>query len=236
MTLYWRVSDLRHLGILALLVFGVSLLLLEAHREMSGSARYRLINGMEQTPPGISKLDTANPRAPGQCTTWPVRVKVSHKPGIHKPNAALQRFAPPGGWKKPDGIAIKALVFYGRKRTVDFLDCYLQQNLAVNGGYLDEVWFMVHTSIEEDLIYLDQLVDQRRPHYKIVIPGECQGLNYACMWNPVVEEDTIYVKIDDDVVSENPPERPSSSPEEPRACNSRGNLLVNLLIQDIYPS
>lgn len=215
MTLYWRVNELRHLGICVLLVFAISLLLFEARREMSGSAHGQPIDETEQPLQGISAPDPGSPRASGQCTTWPVRVKTSYKPVLHKPNVALQRFGPPGGWKKPDGIAVKALVFYGRKRTVDFLDCYLQQNLVVNSGYLDEVWFMVHTGLEEDLIYLDQLIDQRRPHYKMVMPGECQGLNYACMWNPVVEDNTIYVKIDDDVVSENPFGHWSSSPKEP---------------------
>lgn len=230
MTLYWRVNELRHLGIFALLLFGISLLLLEARRGMSGS-RDGLIDEMEPTLPGISKSDPGSPRVPGQCTTWPVRVKTSYRSGVHKTSVALQRFAPPGGWKKPDGIAIKALVFYGRKRTVDFLDCYLQQNLAVNGGYLDEVWFMVHTAIEEDLAYLHQLIDQR-PHYKVVMPGECQGSNYACMWSPVVEDNTIYVKIDDDIVSENPFERPSGWPEEPW----RGIAVLTCSPADLYPS
>ncbi|KAI1119551.1 hypothetical protein F5Y14DRAFT_457809 [Nemania sp. NC0429] len=224
MKIYWRVSDLRHLGIFALLVFSVSLLLFEARRAMSRSA----ITEMGQALSGILGPDTESSRAPGQCTTWPVRGRAGFNPGSHTLSAALQRFTPPGGWKKPDGITIKALVFYGRKRTVDFLDCYLQQNLAVNGGYLDEVWFMVHTGIEEDLIYLDRLIDQRRPHYKIVVPGECRGFNYACMWNPVVEDNTIYVKIDDDIVFIHPdaiPQLVSTRIAEPHPFAVSANLV-----------
>ncbi|RYC53842.1 hypothetical protein CHU98_g12365, partial [Xylaria longipes] len=131
-------------------------------------------------------------------------------------------------WKRPDGIAIKALVFYGRKRTVDFLDCYLQQNLAVNGGYLDEVWFMVHTNIDEDLVYLNELIERRKPQYKVVMPGECEGFNYACMWNTVVEDNTIYVKIDDDIVFIHPdtiPQLVSTRIAEPHPFAVSANLV-----------
>lgn len=202
---HWRINNLRHLGMLALLTFTVSLLLFEAHREAIGLVRGEAIDVGAQNHPSTPELDTGRPKVPGQCTTWPVvGSKDNYKSGPHKSNLALQSFAPPGGWKKPDGIAVKALIFYGRKRTVDFLDCYLQQNLAVNGGYLDEVWFMVHTKTDEDLVYLNELIERRRPQYKVVVPGDCEGFNFACMWNPVVEDDTIFIKIDDDIVSSNP--------------------------------
>lgn len=201
MTLHWRKNDLRHLGIFALLAFSISLFLFEAHSRMIGLSSDEVIDSIEKTLPDIPKPSAGGRKVPGQCTTWPVSVRSDYESKPSKSNLVLQRFAPPGGWKKPDGIVIKALVFYGRKRTVDFLDCYLQQNMAVHGGYLDEVWFMVHTDIKEDLAYLDKLIEQRRPQYRIVMPGECQGFNYACMWNPIVEDNTIYIKIDDDIVS-----------------------------------
>ncbi|KAI0391395.1 hypothetical protein F5Y17DRAFT_478687 [Xylariaceae sp. FL0594] len=183
-------------------------------------------------------------KVPGQCTTWPVDLwDGSYESPIHihgsssDTNKKLmpQSFAPPGGWVKPSGISVKAVIFYGRKRTVDILDCYLLQNMVSpspsptsttfkrhdgnqNGkdkdkdkqkeksdgpGFLDEVWFMVHTGNEDDLAYLDELVAKRQDEghaYKIVRPGNCQGFNYACMWDPVTEDDTIYVKIDDDII------------------------------------
>ncbi|KAI1082624.1 hypothetical protein F5B20DRAFT_569218 [Whalleya microplaca] len=91
------------------------------------------------------------------------------------------------------------MVFYGRKRYVDVQDCYLQQNLASNGGYFDEVWFMAHTSNSDDVAYIEDLV-ARTPGYKIVGKGVCEGKKYKCMWNYAVEDNTIYVKIDDDIV------------------------------------
>ncbi|KAI0477966.1 hypothetical protein F4859DRAFT_43767 [Xylaria cf. heliscus] len=225
---HWRINDLRHLGMLALLTFTVSLLLFEAHREVTGAARPRPIDVADQNHPSNLDPDARRPQVPGQCTTWPVDSNGYCKPKPHKSSLALQRFAPPGGWKKPDGVAVKALVFYGRKRTVDFLDCYLQQNLAVNGGYLDEVWFMVHTNVDEDLIYLEELVGGRGPQYKVVMPGECQGFNYACMWNTVVEDDTIYVKIDDDIVFIHPdtiPQLVSTRIAEPHPFAISANLV-----------
>ncbi|KAI1496971.1 hypothetical protein F5X99DRAFT_424011 [Biscogniauxia marginata] len=139
------------------------------------------------------------PSVSEECTTWPVHGNETYKFRQTQRNSTLQSFAPRGGWKKPAGINVKALIFYGRRRTVDFLDCYLTRNLVDNGGYLDEVWFMLHTDNQEDLAYLDRLVSQRR-RYRIVNPGECQGSSYGCIWDPVVEDDTIYIKIDDDIV------------------------------------
>ncbi|KAI0798332.1 hypothetical protein GGR55DRAFT_703152 [Xylaria sp. FL0064] len=227
MSLHWRIHDLRHLGILALVAFSVSLLLLEARREIRETARGEIIDVMEHGLPAIPIPGTVPPKVSGQCTTWPVGAKGDYTPRVHPSNLALQSFAPPAGWKKPKGIAIKALVFYGRKRTVDFLDCYLQQNLALKGGYLDEIWFMVHTDIDEDLAYLNELV-QKRKRYKIVMPGECQGSNYACMWDPVVEDNTIYIKIDDDIVFIHPdtiPQLVSTRIAEPHPFAVSANLI-----------
>lgn len=196
--LRWRIHDLRQLGLFALVAFTLSLLLFELHRQVGSSASGKAINLPSDESPITAEPVAGHPKVSGQCTTWP---DGDYTSTANAHNFTLQSFAPPGGWKKPAGIAIKALIFYGRKRTVDFLDCYLLQNLAANGGYLDEVWFMVHTSIEDDLAHLTKLVEQRGPQYKIILPGKCKGFDFACMWNPVVEDNTIYVKIDDDIVS-----------------------------------
>ncbi|KAI1363538.1 hypothetical protein F5Y08DRAFT_329332 [Xylaria arbuscula] len=109
--------------------------------------------------------------------------------------------APKGGWQKPDGFKVIAMVFFGRKRYVDILDCYLQKNLASNGGYVDEVWFMVHTEKTEDISWLNALV-RDIPDYKVVGQEGCQSNNgkYGCLWEHATEDNTIYIKMDDDIV------------------------------------
>ncbi|KAI0021245.1 hypothetical protein F4780DRAFT_770317 [Xylariomycetidae sp. FL0641] len=184
--------------------------------------------------PSPSAAAAAAPEVPGQCTTWPVDRHGEYEPQALPAAAAaparnLTRYAPRGGWRKPAGIAVKGLVFYGRRRTVDFLDCYLQQNLAANGGYLDEVWFMVHTDDAADLAWLEAVVAARRDgRYKIVRPGPCQGSSYGCIWDPVVEDDTIYVKIDDDIVFIHPdaiPQLVHTRIEEPEPLAVSANLV-----------
>ncbi|KAL7627728.1 Mitochondrial-processing peptidase subunit alpha [Parahypoxylon ruwenzoriense] len=188
-----RRFDLRRLIITVIAIIGVSMVVFEVtHHEL-----YRL--APFQRP--VSE-NSEPPRVPGQCTTWPVSAEGHYTP-IHRNGTAnfeLESFAPKGGWKKPIGIKIVALVFYGRKRTVDFLDCYLLQNLAANGGYLDEIRFMVHTNKEDDVSYLKDLVSKREEYYRIVEAGACEGTSFGCIWDSVVEDDTIYVKIDDDII------------------------------------
>lgn len=190
-----RRFDLRRVILAVVAIVCVSMLVFEiTHHEL-----YRL--APFQDPGGTIE----QPSVPGQCTTWPVDAKGSYTPAPSQRNGtatpALKSLAPKGGWKKPAGIRVVALVFYGRKRTVDFLDCYLLRNLAANGGYLDEVRFMVHTNKEEDVEFLKDLVSKREEHYRIVEGGACEGTSYGCIWDSVVEDDTIYVKIDDDIVS-----------------------------------
>lgn len=191
-----RRLDLRRVIVAVVAIVCLSMLVFEiSHHEL-----YRL--APFQNPGGLA---TEQPSVPGQCTTWPVGADGEYTPAQSLRNGtgsrpALKSFAPKGGWKKPAGIKIVALVFYGRKRTVDFLDCYLLQNLAANGGYLDEIRFMVHTNKEEDVTYLKDLVSKRDEHYHIVESGPCEGTSYGCIWDSVVEDNTIYIKIDDDII------------------------------------
>ncbi|KAI0098101.1 hypothetical protein F4776DRAFT_650662 [Hypoxylon sp. NC0597] len=187
-----RKIDLRRVIIAVVVFVALSMIVFEVtHHELYRIAPFESLS-----------LGTSTPEVPGQCTTWPVDHDGQYIPSrAHENNTIkLESYAPKGGWKKPVGIKIVALVFYGRKRTVDFLDCYLQQNLAANGGYLDEIRFMVHTNKEEDLEYLKDLVSRREEHYRVVESGPCEGTSYGCIWDSVVEDNTIYVKIDDDIV------------------------------------
>ncbi|KAI0190744.1 hypothetical protein EV127DRAFT_79727 [Xylaria flabelliformis] len=149
-------------------------------------------------------IETALPEPDsGFCTTWPVDEQGRYDPdSLHRVNQVKHHsVAPQGGWVKPKGFKIIAMVFFGRKRYVDILDCYLQQNLASNGGYLDEVWFMVHTQDEHDIAWLHSLVKEKQG-YKIVGNDECNKNNkkYGCLWEYATADNTMYIKLDDDII------------------------------------
>ncbi|KAL9091493.1 MAG: hypothetical protein Q9165_004879 [Trypethelium subeluteriae] len=98
--------------------------------------------------------------------------------------------------KKPDNFPIVAVVFYGRRQFVDILDCYLQRNLARNGGYLDEVVFAVHTQNEDDIDWLNRVVE-RTPGYRTT---DVRSSNYGQIWEDhLADPGTLYIKLDDDI-------------------------------------
>ena len=103
-------------------------------------------------------------------------------------------------WQKPEEFKIIGLVFFGRPSVVAILDCYLKKNLVTNGGWLDKVRFVVNTDREEDIAYLDVLVDGEELYEKIVIPE----LGYNEVWKNGVDEENMYIKIDDDIVRVSP--------------------------------
>ncbi|MCJ1436959.1 hypothetical protein MMC27_006342 [Xylographa pallens] len=99
-------------------------------------------------------------------------------------------------WVKPEGFKIVALIFYGRPRYVSILDCYLKRNLAINGGYLDEVHWMANTDNQHDLDYLDTLVNTT-DSYKAF---HLKHLGFQSIWEHAVDNNTLYIKIDDDMI------------------------------------
>lgn len=99
-------------------------------------------------------------------------------------------------WEKPEGFKIIGLIFFGRPSVVAILDCYLKKNLVTNGGWLDEVRFMVNTKNEDDIAYLDELVETEALYTKIVI----SELGYKQAWGKGVDRENLYIKIDDDIV------------------------------------
>lgn len=100
-------------------------------------------------------------------------------------------------WEKPQDFKIMGLIFFGRPSVVAILDCYLKRNLVTAGGWLDEVHFVVNTDREDDIRYLDELVKTNPLYKKVVIPS----LGYNAVWKNAVEEQHMYIKIDDDIVS-----------------------------------
>ncbi|KAI0840398.1 hypothetical protein F5Y06DRAFT_285781 [Hypoxylon sp. FL0890] len=150
-----------------------------------------------QSPVAKSHHETIDP---DYCTTWPVNTDGTYTPNA-KPEhpMVLDTLAPEGGWKKPRGFKVVAMVFYKHRRNADLLDCYLRQNLAVYGGYLDEVWFMVHTIKRSDIEWLRGFVNEM-PEYKFVDLGPCAIEKTKCLWEHAVDDDTLYIKMDDNVL------------------------------------
>lgn len=103
-------------------------------------------------------------------------------------------------WSKPANQRVLGLIFYGRRKRVEILKCYLERNLVDQGGWLDEVHFIRNTKDVEDLEFLESIV-AANSHFKIVdLPEEDDGEDrYALSWK-TMERDAVYIKIDDDVV------------------------------------
>lgn len=114
----------------------------------------------------------------------------------HSSNSAPIKAKPTQKWTKPENLTIIALIFYGRPETVSILDCYMKQNLASNGGFLDEVHWAVNTENPDSLQYLDELVKTSAGYRKIVLPD----LGFDSIWEHAVEKGNLYIKIDDDIV------------------------------------
>lgn len=127
---------------------------------------------------------------------------------------------------------VVALVFFGRRATVSVLDCYLkvrdfsnfislpsrgdglawsrtgeanmsQRNLVKNGGLLDEVIFVERTGNEEDLALLNRLLESEPSYSRHVIDMD-KASGFGSSYE-MVEDDVLYIKIDDDIVSRTNP-------------------------------
>lgn len=126
-------------------------------------------------------------------TFWnrkPVNMVSKNFEYMQAPNEKVEK------WDKPEGFKIIGLIFFGRPSVVAVLDCYLKKNLVSNGGFLDEVHWVVNTENEEDIRYLDGLVKTSERYKKIVIP-----LNgFKGIWEHAVKREHMYIKIDDDIV------------------------------------
>lgn len=93
---------------------------------------------------------------------------------------------------------VSALVFYGRKRYVEILNCYLQENLLAHGGILSEVTFISKTQDKGDLIYLQKLVAEHSGTYFIKNATDL-GWTFHVHYRDL-DPSRYYVKIDDDLL------------------------------------
>lgn len=78
----------------------------------------------------------------------------------------------PGGdnFKLSENIRVVALVSYIARSRTSILDCYLQSNLAINDGPLDQVIFIPETGQERDLDWLFALVQSTPSYYMLGKP------------------------------------------------------------------
>ncbi|KAF5680015.1 hypothetical protein FHETE_557 [Fusarium heterosporum] len=100
---------------------------------------------------------------------------------------------------KPENTTVSGLIFFGRKSRVEIMQCYIERNMVDNGGWLDEVLWVVNTDKQEDLRYLEEIL-ATNPRYKKVHPDEIAGTyTYKNIWK-LLDRGKYYVKIDDDIV------------------------------------
>ncbi|KAL3441920.1 hypothetical protein BJX65DRAFT_242089 [Aspergillus insuetus] len=69
-------------------------------------------------------------------------------------------------FSKPKDVEIIALVPFQEAHETEILDCYLQRNLASNGGFLDRAFFIPQTDHMESLEWLITTVEAT-PYYSI---------------------------------------------------------------------
>ncbi|KAF4450782.1 hypothetical protein F53441_6114 [Fusarium austroafricanum] len=102
---------------------------------------------------------------------------------------------------KPENITVSGLVFYGRRSRVETMKCYIERNMVENGGWLDEVLWVVNTENKDDLKYLDEEIMTSNPtRYRKIYPDEIASTyTYKNIWK-LLDRGKYYVKIDDDVV------------------------------------
>ena len=89
---------------------------------------------------------------------------------------------------------ITALVFFGRKQSVEILIKYLIVNLRKNGGILDRIKFAVKTKNTDDLNYLNELIKLYPNDF-----SRAEFNTFASMYD-LIENDEYFFKIDDDIV------------------------------------
>ena len=156
---------------------------------------------LDSKPPASleSPAPPASPESPAPPTSTAMSADLLQS-SSSSPSEASATGSPEAGttvkvWEKPLDFKIIGLVFFGRPPVVAILDCYLKKNLISNGGWLDEVQFVVNTPNEDDIGWLDTLVDEEKLYKKITKPE----MGYNHIWE-LVEKEHMYIKIDDDIV------------------------------------
>ncbi|KAM6505247.1 hypothetical protein FSOLCH5_015166 [Fusarium solani] len=124
---------------------------------------------------------------------------------------------------KPEGVIVSEFVFYGRKSRVSSMQCYIERNLADNGGWLDEVLWIVNAQNEEDLRYLDEIISSNPARHKKIIPEKhLSTYTYYKAWQ-LLERGKYYLWIDDNAI----PNLVTRKIEHPEDFVVAGNIINN---------
>lgn len=93
------------------------------------------------------------------------------------------------------GYKVKIFIFAGRERTMDVL---MPQ---IKSDYIDEIIIAKNTRNVSDLKYLDTLDKKYEKIKYINVPINITGpAGWSYLYNFMLESDTIYIKLDDDIV------------------------------------
>ena len=152
----------------------------------SPSPPAEFLHSSSDSPSKTSALSSSNANSGHSSTIAPSTTSATSTPN---PSTSVT------AWEKPSGFKIIGFIFFGRPPVVEVLDCYLKKNLVSNGGWLDEVQFVVNTHNEDDIGWLDTLVEEEELYKKITKPE----MGYNHIWE-LVKEEHMYIKIDDDIV------------------------------------
>lgn len=98
---------------------------------------------------------------------------------------------------KPDHLKVVAHVMYSSRTKTSILECYLQRNLASQGGFIDQVIFFLETGQEEDKDWLEALVDSNAVYH---ISKESRNGNGMSLALDKARAGTMYLFICSEVV------------------------------------
>ena len=105
---------------------------------------------------------------------------------------------------KPEDVHVHGVVFYGRRETVEVLNCYLQKNLVANGGWLEDVRFVVNTDRDEDLDWISRTTKAIPGYTMVHLEAGTDHHDYERLWREAIHQKErykhIYIKFDDDLV------------------------------------
>lgn len=139
-----------------------------------------------------------------QCLTRQAQSFSTRIPGYQSPDVWEVRRRVQAA-KEAKGMNVTVVVFWGRRRYVSILVPYLERNLAVNGGVVDDVLLLVGApGMDRDgpSVTTMDIINSLTSKYPGVMKAlpMCK-LKWTCAYNAyMTDKRTVYIKLDDDTV------------------------------------